>query len=111
MMKILCKRRYATITELADEFEVSERTIRRDIDVLSLHEPIYTKAGRHAGGVYVVDGYYIDREYFNTAQVDVFAKAIGLLEKTKSPELTEAELRQLKLLLSDYTKPKITTER
>ena len=55
-MKLLCRRRSETIRNLAFEFEVSERTIRRDIDILSLNEPIYTQVGRYGGGVYVEEG-------------------------------------------------------
>lgn len=51
MMKILCRRRYETIGKLASEFGVSMRTIQRDIEALSLTEPIYTKAGKYGGGV------------------------------------------------------------
>lgn len=36
------------------EFEVSERTISRDIEELSLTKPIYTKSGRYGGGVYIL---------------------------------------------------------
>jgi len=42
---------------LAFEFGVSERTIRRDIDALSLVAPIYTQAGRYGGGVYILSDY------------------------------------------------------
>ena len=57
IMKLLCRRRSETIRNLAFEFEVSERTIRRDIEILSLNEPIYTQVGRYGGGVYVEEGY------------------------------------------------------
>lgn len=43
-----------TIKNLAMEFEVSERTISRDIEELSLTRPIYTKSGRYGGGVYIL---------------------------------------------------------
>lgn len=56
IMKLLCRRRSETIRNLAFEFEVSERTIRRDIEILSLNEPIYTQVGRYGGGVYVEEG-------------------------------------------------------
>ena len=58
IIKILFRRRYETLCNLAFELEVSERTIRRDIDELSRTMPIYTKRGRYDGGVYVVEGRY-----------------------------------------------------
>ena len=68
IMKLLCKRRHETIPNLAIELGVSARTIRRDIEELSLSEPIYTQAGRYGGGVYVLDDYYINRMYFSEEQ-------------------------------------------
>ena len=45
IMKILCRRRYETIRNLASEFGVSMRTVQRDIEALSRTEPIYTQLG------------------------------------------------------------------
>lgn len=53
---VLCRRRFEYISNLAKEFEVSERTIRRDLEYLGRILPIYTKTGRYGGGVYVEDG-------------------------------------------------------
>ena len=55
IMKILCRRRYETIRNLASEFGVSMRTVQRDIESLSRTEPIYTQFGKYGGGVYVVE--------------------------------------------------------
>lgn len=54
MIKALYKREYDTVHNLAEEFGVSERTIRRDVEELSLYEPIYTMQGRYGGGVYML---------------------------------------------------------
>lgn len=74
MMKILCRRRYETIGNLASGFGVSMRTVQRDIETLSLTEPIYTKAGRYGGGVYIMDGYSVDRMYMAEEELDVLRK-------------------------------------
>lgn len=51
----------ATAPELAKEFEVSVRTIYRDIDSLSgAGIPIYTEAGRN-GGIYLMDDFVLDK--------------------------------------------------
>lgn len=51
----------ATTSELSDLFEVSVRTINRDINKLSsLGIPIYTEVGRH-GGVYLLDSFVLDK--------------------------------------------------
>jgi len=74
IMKVLCRRRHETIYNLACEFGVSTRTIQRDIEILSATEPIYTQSGRYCGGVYVVDGYSVDRMYMDNAEIDVLKK-------------------------------------
>lgn len=53
ILNVLYENGHVTIKSLSNRFDVSERTIRRDIDFLSLTEPIYTKAGRFDGGVYI----------------------------------------------------------
>ena len=62
LMEILCRNRHETIGGLARELGVSERTIRRDIERLSIKEPIYTQSGRYGGGVYVIEGYFMSKQ-------------------------------------------------
>ena len=57
ILRRLCIRKHDTVANLAFEFQVSERTIRRDIEALSLEAPIYTQTGRYGGGVYILDDY------------------------------------------------------
>ena len=51
ILDLLCQRRKETIPNLAAELGVSERTIRRDIEMLTLRYPIETACGRYGGGV------------------------------------------------------------
>lgn len=74
IMKLLCRRRHETIENMAFEFGVSERTIRRDIEILSLSEPIYTQSGRYGGGVYVTENYSIDRLYMSEEEENILRK-------------------------------------
>ena len=51
----------ATAPELAEHFEVSVRTIYRDIDTLSgAGIPIYAETGRN-GGIYLMKGFVLDK--------------------------------------------------
>ena len=51
----------ATASELAEKFEVSVRTIYRDIDVLSgAGIPVYTETGRN-GGIYLMKDFVLDK--------------------------------------------------
>lgn len=105
IMKILCRRRHEHIRNLAKEFGVSERTIRRDIEALSYTEPIYTQTGRYYGGVYVVDGYTIDRMYMATHETMVLLKLYKFAQKHQTCELTPDEMATLKNVIDVYTRP------
>ena len=51
----------ATASELAEKFEVSVRTIYRDIDALSgAGIPVYAEAGRN-GGIHLMNGFVLDK--------------------------------------------------
>lgn len=73
ILEILCERRHEIIDNLAFEFEVERRTIRRDIEVLSISYPIYTTKGT-GGGVHVVDGYRIGKQYLTKEQKNLLEK-------------------------------------
>ena len=104
IMKILCRRRYETIRNLASEFGVSMRTVQRDIEVLSGTEPIYTQFGKYGGGVYVVEGYSMDRMYMKNSELDVLQKLYIAADKYEDL-LTIDETNLLKSLISQYSKP------
>lgn len=103
--KILCRRRYETIRNLASEFGVSMRTVQRDIEALSRTEPIYTQCGKYGGGVYVVEGYSMDRMYMNESELDVLKK-LYIAADGNDAILTDDEKKRLRLLISKYSKPK-----
>lgn len=58
LLEVLCLRRHDTYGNLAHEFNVSKRTICRDIAVLMCSYPLETVCGRFGGGVRVMEGYY-----------------------------------------------------
>ena len=104
IMKILCRRRHETIGRLAEEFGVSTRTIQRDIDILSITEPLFTQQGKYNGGVYVVEGYSIDRMYMRESEIEVLKKLLKAAE-VNIGLLTAEERIVLTELISQYTKP------
>ena len=57
LISLLCQRRSDSIQNLAMELGVCERTIRRDIEELTLTYPIETVRGRYGGGVRMADWY------------------------------------------------------
>lgn len=104
MMKILCRRRNETVANLAFELGVSERTIRRDLEVLALSEPIYTQQGRQ-GGVYVDEGYSMQRMYMTEEEIGILRKLSGLADRRESCILSREEKKLLDSLIVLYTKP------
>ena len=61
ILSVLLQKETVTAPELAELFEVSRRTINRDIDTLCYAGiPIRTKQGA-GGGIYIARGYRIDR--------------------------------------------------
>ena len=74
LLEVLCQRRKDTVENLASEFGVSERTIRRDIGELTLLYPIETKCGRHGGGARVADWYRMDSNRLTAKQADLLRR-------------------------------------
>ncbi len=67
---ILVERRRVTARELAERFEVSERTIYRDVDALSAAGvPVYAQIGR-GGGIRLMDQFVLDRAVLSPEQQD-----------------------------------------
>ena len=79
IINMLCQRRHDTVANLAHEFNVSIRTIKYDIEMLTLSYPIYTIQG-NGGGIYIQDGYYIGRKYLKPSQQDLLKKIAVTLQ-------------------------------
>ena len=84
IINILVVRRRTTARELAEEFGVTTRTIRNDIQALSPGLPIYTQQGG-AGGIFIGENY---KPYINTLSSDeletlceIYRQAEGLHKK------------------------------
>lgn len=102
IMKLLCKRRYETMSNLANEFNVSIRTIQRDIDELTFLMPLYVKSGRYDGGVYVGDDYTMDKMYMTTEEINLLIK----VRKMTSDKLSKLENTLLDQIIKAYSKNK-----
>lgn len=106
IMKILCRRQHETMSNLASELGVSIRTIQRDIETLSISEPIYTQTGKYNGGVYILEGYSFERMYMTEQELDVLRK-LYIAADEQSFLLTDDEKSLLRSLISQYSKPTI----
>lgn len=78
-----------TANELADKFEVSVRTIYRDIDAISsVGVPIFTTQGK--GGVIKIDNEFIlNKSLFDTNEKEQIIAALQGLEKTNEAYKSE----------------------
>lgn len=79
LLEILCRRRHDTYDNLAFEFNVSRRTICRDVAILMCAYPIETFRG-FGGGVKVAEGYYLHRKALTSKQTALLTKLQAQLD-------------------------------
>lgn len=96
ILEKISDRRFVQVQELADEFGVNERTIRRDILVLSCSYPIYTQKGG-AGGVRAMDGWHFSRRYLHDDQEKLLRNLI--------PGLQPEQKKTMEAILTAFAKP------
>lgn len=80
ILKTLLVRRHDTAENLAQEFDVSERTIRNDIVYLSCEHPIETRRGRYDGGIYVAEWYRPEAKFLSSKQVELLKRMAPMLQ-------------------------------
>lgn len=74
----------ATAPELAEKFEVSVRTIYRDIDALSgAGIPIYAEAGRN-GGIHLMNDFVLDKAVLSEEEKQEILTALQSINFTKN---------------------------
>lgn len=84
ILYILLEKGHATGPELAKKFEVSVRTIYRDIDALSgAGIPVYTETGRR-GGIYLMPGYVLDKTLLSEGEKEEILTALQSLNAARS---------------------------
>ena len=93
IVEILNARRSEQVDNLVCELGVSEKTIRRDIEVLSCSYPLNTKRG-NGGCIYVEDGFDLYERYLTARQFEV-------LEELKVTA-TEEQAKVLETILRSF---------
>ena len=99
ILSILLQQDKITASELAEKFEVSVRTILRDIDEIARAGiPIITSQGQ-GGGISIMDGYKIDRTLLSSAEMTAIFAGLKSLDSVSGTN----RYRQLmdKLSVSD----------
>lgn len=78
---LLLEKETVTAKELAGHFEVSVRTIYRDIDILSTEGiPVYTNKGK-GGGISLLDNFVLDKSILSEEEQNQIIFALQSLEK------------------------------
>lgn len=93
---LLMEKPRMTAKELAERFEVSERTIYRDLDKLTLAGiPVYTNQGRN-GGISILPDYVLDKAVLTVEEKSKILEALNALgevvfedEKTATEKLKD----------------------
>ena len=94
IIDILCKRRFETTANLAQQLEVSERTISRDLVALSCSYPIETVRGRYGGGVRMAEWFHMGRNMLTAPQKSLLLKI--------RPTLTGHDLETMDSILAQF---------
>ena len=82
---LLLEKKTITAKELAEHFEVSVRTIYRDIDILSSAGiPVYFQRGK-SGGIKLMDNYIINKSLFSQDEQNEILYALQSLNATNYP--------------------------
>lgn len=99
---ILLSKKTVTAKELAERFEVSVRTIYRDIDTLSSAGiPIYAIQGK-GGGISLLDDYVLDKSVLSEREQNEILYALQGLSITQTSE-TDKVLAKLSSLFNKNT--------
>jgi predicted DNA-binding transcriptional regulator YafY len=86
IVTILLNRETITAKELAGRFEVSSRTIYRDIDALSsAGVPVYTNKG-NGGGISLLEDYTLNKTLLSKIESEGLLLALKIISATSYPE-------------------------
>jgi predicted DNA-binding transcriptional regulator YafY len=84
---MLLNKRNVTARDLAERFEVSTRTIYRDIDDLcAAGVPVFTNKGNN-GGISLLDNFVLSRSMLTEHERDSLLLALKTLQATRYPEI------------------------
>lgn len=97
IIEILCDAKMRVkMRELASRFNVSVRTIRTDVDFLSLTYPIETTRGRYNGGISFIEGYQPKNPRLTPVQRDFLYRIMTRISKADQ-EIVQSILRDFAL--------------
>lgn len=101
ILKHLCRVRKTTYGELAKRYEVSIRTVQRDISELeqTFRVPLDVRSGKRDGGIYVIGGYRFDHAYMHADELALLSK----IQRLSREHLTDTENALLSHIIDTYS--------
>ena len=92
-VQILVNKKTVTAKELADYFNVSVRTIYRDIDILSTNGiPVYASQGR-GGGISIFDNYSVDKTILSEDEQNKIIMALQSVSATGQIDVKDSLIK------------------
>ncbi|NUU60695.1 helix-turn-helix transcriptional regulator [Paenibacillus agri] len=100
IIMILLKKNIVSTSEFAQLFNVSKRTILRDMETLSLSNiPIYATHGVN-GGYGIMDEYKVDKRLLSSSDLENILTALGGLEQILISEEVEITIKKIEAMVS-----------
>ncbi|WP_068784207.1 helix-turn-helix transcriptional regulator [Paenibacillus phocaensis] len=100
IIMILLKKEVVSTKEFAQWFNVSKRTILRDMETLSLsHIPIYSVRGVN-GGYGIMEEYKVDKRLLSSSDLENILTALGGLEQIFISEEVEMTMKKIEAMVS-----------
>lgn len=102
ILSILIQKQKVTAPELAQKFEVSRRTINRDIESLcQAGIPICTSQG-NGGGIEILDGYKMDRTVLTSKEMQMIIAGLRSLDSVSGSNFYGRLMEKIKTGSSDF---------
>ena len=99
MLQMMLNKKNITAKELAEYFEVSVRTIYRDVETLaSAGIPVYSLRGKN-GGIRLLEGYTLNKSLISQNEQNEIMYALQSLKAVNYPE-SEETLKKLSLIFN-----------
>lgn len=102
ILHFISDKRNVKMQQIADQFNISICTARRDVQILMCSYPIYS-LGTAAGGVFAMEGWYASRRYLNDKQEALLRELLTGLQ----PD----DQKTMEGILAAFAKPKIKEDK
>lgn len=103
LCRLLVINKQCTLQYLADSLKVSKRTVKRYLDEMEEDTKLIFQRGRY-GGISLADRSQVKHLYLKEYELEVLHRIISDTEKIGQCQLTSADLKVLRDMVSYYSK-------